>query len=58
MAYSPKAYLVFLRIVVMLEAQLQSFFRRILSDIVQIGHITVPSSSRLPGSGDVLTAGS
>jgi hypothetical protein len=34
----------------------QSFFRRILSDIVQFGHITVLSSSRLPGSGDVLTA--
>ena len=33
----------------------QSFFRRILSDIVEFRHITVPSSSRLPGSGDGLT---
>src|SRR5262245_625262 len=34
----------------------QTFFCRILSDIVQLRQIIVPSSSRLPGSGDVLTA--
>jgi hypothetical protein len=43
---------------VMLGEPFQSFFCRILSDIVEIRHTTVPSSSRLPGSGDVLTAGS
>src|SRR5512147_218006 len=34
----------------------QSSFRRIFSDIVEFRHDTVASSSRLPGSGDVLTA--
>jgi hypothetical protein len=34
----------------------EPYNRRILSDIVQFGHTTVVSSSRLPGLGDVLTA--
>src|SRR3984893_16681536 len=56
MSCSPATYPASLTVAAIRRRLLLTFFRRILSDIVQFGHTTVVSSSRLPGLGDVLTA--